>query len=170
MVTPEEFAAFLDQEKPKQPMAQVVLDAAVEQVGSYCGRVFSLSKHTDLHSAVNGELLQFRQFPVVTIDKVSVAGLDKSAKDYTLVEGTTGKPDSLLGVFGRSVAVTYTAGYEEYPADLKLACMILAGHYYQKWLKKEFPVESESDGNLSRKTYGIPLEVINLLDSYRRRL
>ena len=103
---------------------QLMIDAAVEFVQSYCRQVFRTTQFrqtTELHA------FALQRFPVQSIDSAEVYSGDWSATtDFTLVEK---EPPLFCFDAAQSYEqyrVTYTAGFDDWPADLTLLVLQIA--------------------------------------------
>lgn len=70
-----------------------------------------------------------------------------------------------------SVKVTYKAGYQTVPLDLRMACLDLVHHYYKEEYKDKRQIGSTSIDNTNSRTQALatewPVHIIRVLDMYR---
>jgi len=145
LVTLAEYKSYIGITNPSE---DVVLSALITKVSAfvkrYCRRTFVDyvdEARTDTFSG--GTNFQFKEYPVLTIPDVSYS--DDFGKTYTtLVEyqdyifnQSTEELEFLIAPYNISTSkanrfkITYTAGFEEIPEDLKLAVFDLIKYYYR---------------------------------------
>lgn len=70
-----------------------------------------------------------------------------------------------------AVKVTYKAGYETVPLDLRLACLDLVHHYYKEEYKDRKQIGSSSIDNSTSRAMALasewPVHIIRVMDMYR---
>jgi len=167
---------------------QALLDAAAEQVDSYCNTRFASTAITlDLHDGDGSRFLKLRHRPVIAVSDVQLAGasIDSALYVVDLAQGyivlpvlTSDYPrdprvwrgDTPQGWprGNQNIGVSYTYGYATVPADVIVATGMIAAALYQDNARRG--VQSESAGPYST-TYiqgaeGLPLSTRRLLHRY----
>lgn len=117
------------------------INAATLAIENYCGRRFKLTDYTeDVYASTNTDQIILRQRPIV--DEVTLELRDSTLNDddFETVDSDlyfiNRNPGVLdlnfrsTGFFWAMWRVTYSAGYEDIPADLAEAAATLAAYYF----------------------------------------
>ena len=173
---------------PKEDLRLASLVPSVSQlVKTYCGNsivdYYSTNKVETFNIDWDTHIVQLTESPVNTI--VSVEKRDSVTDSYTTVTTTDyyldESTDSVLYVTGSTyrnwprgagaVKVTYTAGYESCPADLKLAVVDLVTYYLKDEHKERRTLGGASIQNQStssvRDSVAFPDHIKRVLDMYK---
>ena len=173
---------------PKEDLRLASLVPSVSQlVKTYCGNsivdYYSTNKVETFNIDWDTHIVQLTESPVNTI--VSVEKRDSVTASYTTVASTDyyldTSTDSVLYVTGSTyrnwprgagaVKVTYTAGYESCPADLKLAVVDLVTYYLKDEHKERRTLGGASIQNQStssvRDSVAFPDHIKRVLDMYK---
>ena len=173
---------------PKEDLRLASLVPSVSQlVKTYCGNSivddYSTNKVEIFNIDWHTHIVQLTESPVNTI--VSVEKRDSVTASYTTVASTDyylyTSTDSVLYVTGSTyknwprgagaVKVTYTAGYESCPADLKLAVVDLVTYYLKDEHKERRTLGGASIQNQStssvRDSVAFPDHIKRVLDMYK---
>lgn len=173
---------------PKEDLRLASLVPSVSQlVKTYCGNslvdYYSTNKVEEFNIDWNTHIVQLTESPVNTI--VSVEKRDSVTSSYTTVASTDyyldTSTDSVLYVTGStyknwprgagSVKVTYTAGYESCPTDLKLAVFDLVTYYLRDEHKERRTLAGatiQNQGSTSlRDSVAFPDHIKRVLDLYK---
>lgn len=181
LVNLEEYKTYAGITNPNQDDVITSLIPKVSQlVKSYCRRTFLDWVDEQKTEVFNGgEFFNLSEFPVISVSTVEYSsdyGQTYTAlteyTDWVLDRSTEQiKPLSPLGLFTPVIngyRVTYTAGYETLPEDLKLAVMDLITYY----LKNDAAVHStKAPGTNSVQieyisTTSLPSHIKRVLDLY----
>jgi len=173
---------------PKEDLRLASLIPSVSQlVKTYCGNslidYYSTNKVETFNIDWNTHIIQLTESPVNTI--VSVEKRDSVTDSYTTVATTEyyldTSTDSILYVTGStykdwprgagSVKVTYTAGYETCPVDLRLAVFDLVTYYLRDEHKERRTLAGatiQNQGSTSlRDSVAFPDHIKRVLDLYK---
>ena len=164
-------------------MSQLI-DSVSQLVKTYCGNsiidYYSTNKVEYFNVDWDTHVVQLTESPVNTI--VSVEKRDSVSESYTTVASTDyyldTSTDSVLYVTGStyknwprgagSVKVTYTAGYSECPADLKLAVVDLVTYYLKDEHRGRKTLAGATMENApSGEGKGFPDHIKRVLDLYK---
>lgn len=164
-----------------------LIDSVSQLVKTYCGNsivdFYTTNKVETFNMDWNTHIVQLTESPVNTI--VSVEKRDSVTESYTTVPTTDyyldKKTDSVLYVTGStyknwprgaaSVKVTYKAGYEACPMDLRLAIVDLITYYLKDEHKERRTLGGASIQNQStssvRDSVAFPDHIKRVLDMYK---
>lgn len=183
LITREEYKAYVGINSPN---SDAIIDAIIpkvsELVKTYCRRTFVdyvNDNKTEVTNGGYGSRLFLKEYPVISVGEVGYS-TDYGQTYVALVEFTEyvvdKETDSILSLddlgFPTQVngyQVTYTAGYEELPLDLKLAVMDLVTYY----VKNDMAVHSpKAPGTNSVQveyitTSALPAHIRRVLDLYK---
>ena len=135
LITLDEYKSYKDIKNPtKDDIYQAIISAVSDLIKAYCGRTFIdhyYEPKTELFSVKPGMNAVFvSEIPINVISGVSSENVDittNTAVDteiggvYTVKDYFRPGPDIL--------SITYTGGYPETPASIKLACFELVDYY-----------------------------------------
>lgn len=184
LVTLAEYKAYAGISSTNQDAAISAIIPKVSQlVKTYCRRTFVdyvNDAKTEVQSGGNGSKLFLKEYPLIQFDSLEHS-TDYGATYTTLVEYTdyvVDQEDGSIAVVGSSNTVfpkyingyklTYYAGYETLPEDLKLAVLDLVTYY----LKNDMSVHSpKAPGTNSVQieyitTTSLPAHIRRVLDLY----
>jgi len=180
LVTLAEYKAYVGLNSPNQDnQIKSIIPKATSFIKNYCRRTFVDFVNDSKTEIFNGgNFILLSEYPVLTISSVEFSGdYGKTYsplleyEDYALdVDDGTIVPIGLTEFkrITNGYKVTYTAGYEEIPEDLKLATLDLVT--YQ--LKQDFSVKSQRDAgsNTVQIEYitrnSLPSHIARVLDLY----
>ena len=161
-----------------------IINSVSSMVKSYCGHSFIDYYSTPVEEIFNinntsQNSLQLNEWPVNNI--VSIYSRAYYNVPYTLIDSSMYYTDPVTGsvylISGDSwdtgyaaVKVTYTAGWQTTPADVKIACLDLVHHYYKEEYKERKQIGNVSVDN-SNRYVGIaskwPAHVSRVLHMYK---
>lgn len=180
MITLEEFKKYvsitadtLDDELTK------IVNSAIASVESECNRKFLETEFTEIYTGNGRAWLYLRNYPIVSVQKIEVSegsGWEEYERTSIVIdENKIFYEDKTVFPFDSKVRVTYTAGYESVPEDLKSVCLerakILFDHSGLEGAKNNLGVQSQVEGGLVGITtsYKAP-DHSSVIDKYRRVL
>ena len=188
LITLAEYKEIEGIASPKEDLRLATLVPSVSQlVKTYCANslvdYYSTNKVETFSIDWNTHIIQLTESPVNTV--VSVEKRDSVTDSYTTVATTEyyldTSTDSILYVTGStyknwprgagSVKVTYTAGYESCPADLKLAIVDLITYYLRDEHKERrtlggASIQNQGSSSL-RDSVAFPDHIKRVLDMYK---
>lgn len=160
-----------------------IIPSVSQLVKTYCGNsiidFYSSPKVEEFSFDWNTNVIQVTESPIVTV--ISVEERDRfgdgyrtlSAAEY-FVSTATDSIHKVTGTWSQgfgSVKVTYTAGYQECPADLKLAVMDLVTYYLKDEHKERKSLAGASVQNQAsssqRNNVAFPDHIKRVLDLYK---
>lgn len=189
LITIEEYK---EQEGITSPKDDVRLDYIITSVSqlvkTYCGTsiidYYDTSKVEEFNIDWNTSLVQLTESPLLEVS--SVEERDNFSSPYTTLGSTDyyvdKDTDSIIRVTSSgqykpwkkgpgSVKVTYTAGYEECPADLKLAVFDLVTYYLKDEHKERRSLQGATVQNQAsssqRNNVAFPDHIKRVLDLYK---
>lgn len=188
LVTLAEYKEAEGISSPKEDLRLATIVPAVSQlVKTYCGNslidYYSTNKVETFSIDWDTHIAQLTESPVNTI--VSVQKRDSVSESYSTVPTTDyyldKATDSVLYVTGStyknwpkgagSVKITYTAGYESCPTDLKLAVFDLITYYLKDEHKERRTLAGASIQNAGstslRDSVAFPDHIKRVLDLYK---
>lgn len=188
LITLREYKDMEGIQNPKDDYNLSQLITSVSQlVKTYCGNTFvdfySTNKVETFTIDWNTHLVQLTESPVNTI--VSVETRDSVTSSYSTVQTTDyyldSNTDTVFYVTGSSyknwprgagsVRVTYTAGYQNLPSDLKLAVIDLITYYYRDEYKERKTLAGatlQNPGSSSQdSSVAFPDHIKRVLDLYK---
>ena len=185
LITLEEYKEIEGLSSPKDDLRlEQLIDSVSQLVKTYCGNSivdhYSTNKEEEFNIDWHTHIVQLTESPVNAV--VSVQKRDSVAESYTTVPTTDyyldKKTDSVLYVTGSTyknwprgaaaVKVTYTAGYDDCPKDLKLAVVDLIKYYFKNEAVARrtlagATVENQGTG----EGRGFPDHIKRILDMYK---
>jgi len=188
LITLAEYKEIEGIASPKEDLRLATLVPSVSQlVKTYCANslvdYYSTNKVETFNIDWNTHIVQLTESPVNTV--VSVEKRDSVTDSYTTVATTEyyldTSTDSILYVTGStyknwprgagSVKVTYTAGYESCPTDLKLAVVDLITYYLKDEHKERrtlggASIQNQGSSSL-RDSVAFPDHIKRVLDMYK---
>ena len=188
LITLREYKDMEGIQNPKDDYNLSQLITSVSQlIKTYCGNTFvdfySTNKVETFTIDWNTHLVQLTESPVNTI--VSVETRDSVTSSYSTVQTTDyyldSNTDTVFYVTGSSyknwprgagsVRVTYTAGYQNLPSDLKLAVIDLITYYYRDEYKERKTLAGatlQNPGSSSQdSSVAFPDHIKRVLDLYK---
>ena len=188
LITLAEYKEIEGISSPKEDLRLATLVPSVSQlVKTYCANslvdYYSTNKVETFNIDWSTHIVQLTESPVNTV--VSVEKRDSVTDSYTTVATTEyyldTSTDSILYVTGStyknwprgagSVKVTYTAGYESCPTDLKLAVVDLITYYLKDEHKERrtlggASIQNQGSSSL-RDSVAFPDHIKRVLDMYK---
>lgn len=183
LFTLAEYKAYAGLTSPNQDTEiKAIIPIASQMVKTYCRRTFIDYVDDTKTEVFNGNSERFfvSEFPVISVTCVEQS-VDYGATYTALVEFTDyaidHEDDGIIpintadGLWPRLIngyRITYTGGYEEVPADLKVAAMDLATYY----LKNDMAVKAQraAGANTVQIEYitknTLPSHIVRVLDMY----
>ncbi len=172
----------LDEYKTYATIKSVEFDARIEQiitsvsylVENYCSRTLLLGDPLVDYDNGGSTIIYTEQFPIVAITSVELT--EDYGQTYTPLSEYSGyiidkKRDAIISLIEDGVEhpnkykVTYTAGYEVLPEDLKLAIFDLIDYYYKN---ESVPKRMSNFVTIEYvKTTDFPPHIKRVLDLYR---
>ena len=188
LITLREYKDMEGIQNPKDDYNLSQLITSVSQlIKTYCGNTFvdfySTNKVETFTIDWNTHLVQLTESPVNAI--VSVETRDSVTSSYSTVQTTDyyldSNTDTVFYVTGSSyknwprgagsVRVTYTAGYQSLPSDLKLAVIDLITYYYRDEYKERKTLAGatlQNPGSSSQdSSVAFPDHIKRVLDLYK---
>jgi len=185
LITLEEYKEIEGLQSPKDDLRlEQLIDSVSQLVKTYCGNsivdFYSTNKEEEFNIDWHTHIVQLTESPVNAI--VSVEKRDSVAESYTTVPSTDyyldKKTDSVLYVTGSTyknwprgaaaVKVTYTAGYENCPTDLKLAVVDLIKYYFKnEAVARRTLAGATIENQGSGEGRGFPDHIKRILDMYK---
>lgn len=149
---------------------QQLLTAVWSAVETHLGRKLIQAAYAEQYNGNGKAALVLRHYPVVQIDEVHINGQqvqDWRNDDWLLIRDC-GFPKGL-----RNVAVRYTAGYAEMPADLSEAVLVIAMQRVSDWENKGVQSKSLAGETITFASFsqsdGIPPAAFAILERYKRK-
>lgn len=187
LVSLDEFKAYKKITKDDDdPKLSIMIRAASQLVKTYCRRTFVDYVTTDKVEYFNGNndaALFVDEFPIISITSVEIAndGVTYTAltedEDYFVDYDvdTLRTVDNLPFTAGaqpafKSVKVTYKAGFDEPPEDLKIAVMDLVEYYRQEEYTPRKAFQDSSIENLGFREGGkanLPAHIKRVFEMYK---
>lgn len=182
IVTREEYKAYATIKSPLQDEAiDSLIPAVTSYIKTYCGRAFIDYFDVDKVEVFSGGTvaLMQREYPIVSITSLEYS--DDRGKTFTALEEYTDfvydMENEMLRIVGCDIIpkkmngykLTYKAGFEDYPKELKLAAMDTITYY----MKSDMAVKSTrgAGSNTTQIEYvlnsGLPSNIRRILDLYR---
>lgn len=188
LITLREYKDLEGIQNPKDDYNLSQLIVSVSQlVKTYCGNSFvdyySVDKTETFTIDWNTHLVQLTESPVVSVSAVEIR--DSVTSSYQAVTSTNYyldyNTDTVLYVTGSSyrnwprgpgaVRVTYRAGYQNLPSDLKLAVIDLITYYYRDEYKERRTLAGatlQNPGSSSQdSSVAFPDHIKRVLDLYK---
>jgi hypothetical protein len=159
------------------PRIERWINAASQQIEDFTQRKLINQSHTEYQSGTRGSELVLEQWPA---QKPSALYIDSDwsfaaeslvdANDYEVVDGSILILKSGNFPKGRrNVKIEYTAGYTDLPSSIEYACLLLVQFYRDHFADRRLGKETKTkSGETVTYSMGIPLEIAQLLEPYRR--
>lgn len=187
LVSLDEFKAYKKITKDEDdPKLSIMIRAASQLAKTYCRRTFVDYVTTDKVEYFNGELdstVFTDEFPILSVTSVSVASDGVTYTDLTAdtdyfvdydVDAirTVDNLPFTQGAYPafKSVRVTYKAGYDEVPEDMKIAVMDLVEYYRQEEYTPRKAFQDNSVENLGFREGGkanLPAHIKRIFEMYK---
>ena len=160
------------------PKLMIILGLVEEFVETYCGRQFLAATHTEQLKSENGSLF-LRNLPVTSVSKVTYLDSSKALAEVTSSDYIVYAEEGMVELFDQATlqvldilkpfSITYTGGYSEVPAALKLAIMNLITYYHkQQFISKTSSVNVNiSNSDDESQGSDLPSHIKRVLDLYR---
>jgi hypothetical protein len=143
-------------------------------MATYCSRVFQNASYQESYSGQHTRRLTLRQFPVTAVSSLSISGMSIPASPDGVQPGYVWDQYGidLIGYYftrGRgNIAVSYTAGYSQPPADLSQACVELVALDYLERTRLGYKSKGVERETVTFITEPMPARVQAILDRCRR--
>lgn len=187
LVSLDEFKAYKKITKDDDdPKLSIMIRAASELAKTYCRRTFVDYVTTDKVEYFNGEIdstVFTDEFPILSVTSLSIASDGVTYTDLTIDEDyfvdydvdAIRTVDNLPFTQGampafKSVRVTYKAGFDEVPEDLKIAVMDLVEYYRQEEYTPRKAFQDNSIENLGFREGGkasLPAHIKRVFEMYK---
>lgn len=182
IVTLEEYKAYATINSPNQDsQINALIPAVTEYIKSYCNRRFIEYFDADKVEVFSGGTVALfqKEWPLVSITSLEYS--DDRGKTFRALEEYTDfvydMESEMIRIVGCDIIpkrmngykLTYKAGFEDYPKELKLACMDTITYY----MKGDMAVKSTrgAGSNTTQIEYvlnsGLPSNIRRILDLYR---
>ena len=167
VVSLDEFKEYLQvdtTDTSKDTLFQSLIDSAEGKVSSYLGGLASAS-YTEKYDFREDMLIITDHYPIISVDSLKISGQTLTENNDFFVypfyiELYYYSATLLMPVYWmKGIEVTYTAGYNTVPEDIKMAIKLIAANYVK--LNTELKPEQAID-------YRMPQEAKDLLDLHRR--
>lgn len=184
IITLDEYKTYKGIAKTDQDNKITFLISSVSAlIKAYCGQSLVDNWDTPITQTItlpyDSNTIYLDAFPIRDVTLVEevmggwVAGLDSTIHypaqfnaDYTLsVEN--GRLTRLGRTWSRTVKVTYRAGYDEAPMQLKLAAIELVSYYMNEDWKPNRVMQGATMAGPTPETNGIPKHIALMLDHYK---
>jgi hypothetical protein len=115
-----------------------LISAASDYIETYLSRNISLTAYQSYRDGTGGRRLMFRNYPVVSLVKLSIDGQDippsvKGAPGYVFTETSVSLVGGYVFTQGASnVYLEYSAGYNPIPNEIEQACIDLVALRYRE--------------------------------------
>lgn len=111
-----------------------LVTAASDFITSYCNRsILSAAYVGEKYNGNGNKALVVRQWPIVSVQSLSINGLAVAASDLTFEDRVIYLNGSQILVVGQAnVLVSYTAGYAVVPPAIEQACIDLVALKYRE--------------------------------------
>jgi len=156
------------------PLLSGLITAISAFMATYCSRVFQSASYQETYSGQHTRRLTLRQFPVTAVGSLSISGLSIPASPDGVQPGYVWDQygiDLIGYIFQRgrgNIAVSYTAGYAQTPADLSQACVELVALHYMERTRIGHKSKGLEREVVTFITAAMPAGVQATLDGYRR--
>lgn len=168
-------------------LTELILEAEV-YVETYCGRKFEVGEYTERHK-VNHKVFT-NNYPIISVESLKrdayvrndigeITAIDNYSypnNGYIVHNSYIELNDSLYVDISNKISwintepsyvnITYTAGYEEIPSDLQVACTLVVVYFYN--LLTTEGKSTEKIGDYSANYTDLPQTVKTLLGKYRK--
>lgn len=182
IITLEEYKQYSTIKSPNQDAdINMLIPAITQYIRTYCGRVFTDYFDVDKTEVFSGGTvaLMQKEYPLVSITSLEYS--DDRGKTFRALEEYTDfvydMENEMIRIVGCDIIpkringykLTYKAGFEDYPQEIKLACMDLVTYY----MKGDMAVKSTrgAGSNTTQIEYvlnsGLPSNIRRILDLYR---
>jgi len=170
-----------DDENLHTDTIETFINIASQAIETYCARSFRSGSDTYVLSGDGSSSVYTRYKPITSITSIEYwnvnawveATIDLYPYTYISESGKVYFTEGNVFSFGsNNFRIIYSYGYSlsEIPQDLKSACMIMAQRSYKRAQGKEgLKSESFGDATTSYDFSTIPVDVLPILDRYRRR-
>ncbi len=156
--------------------------AASDDLANYCGRNFGITNYTETRDGTGTNVLVLQNWPVTSIDSLSIIGPRQSVSAITPTQPLTQNVDFVFGATGTvqlyslrfpkgvaNVIAVYNAGYAAVPADL--------AHAAAKWgaiRYREFDRLGQRSKAMGGETVNFDIsefapDIAGILNNYRAR-
>jgi hypothetical protein len=184
LITPEELELFLGETIPNSDYKNMLINHASAVIERYTDRKLKLQEHTDeVYDGNGSHMLYVKQYPISEVLEVKLWDTFNNVPLYVYGENTEFMVCQQEGCIYlragwqkgiRNYRVSYRAGYQDIPFDIKKACADICALAY--FHKDKIGVRSEQIGKYSitldkgtnAMGLSLPKEIEGLLIPYRR--
>lgn len=185
LITLDEFKAYKNISSTDDDVKiRQIIKTVSSLVRQFCNREFTTYYSTpkvELHKG-NTPVIYLNEFPVINVSLVETS--DDRGETFTTIDEFTDyivdlEEDAIKTVFetnftydgiANTVRVTYTAGYETPPEDLKQAVMDIVEYYREEeYIPKKTMAGATSDNEVFRlmRSERFPIHIQRILNLYR---
>lgn len=145
-----------------------LINACSTAIENYCRQSFGQREYTDEYDGTGTNSLFLANTNISSIIEVSIDGEIVDPSEYKLRKsGILVRLKNVWPIGILNVSVTYSAGFDQVPADLELACKHLVNFYYKTDIS-DYSTTFESGVVVRPEAW--PVQVKALLAPYRRTL
>ncbi|MBZ9615300.1 head-tail connector protein [Clostridium estertheticum] len=166
-----------------------LIDNVQTIVENYCHRHFDETSYISEQHNINHKIFT-KETPIISVENivrldgsiVNTVPNSNGMSNYRIFPGyvelldykyvTMGDKLKYVNSEESYVEISYTAGYETAPADLRLAATKLVALEYKESRENRLGIEQESEGDVSytysKKDSQMPLNISAILDRYKR--
>jgi hypothetical protein len=143
---------------------------------SYCDRKFKLDTYTEYYDGTGTQDLFTDSFPIsAVVSLYDDAGWEwdsdtlVDSADYRIAdENRITMKSGWFPAYNQSVKVTYSAGYETIPDDLKQVCIVEVARAFKNRKQMDTISTTMPDGTINYTTLEFLPQTRRILDKYRR--
>lgn len=158
------------------PLLERMLTEASQYIQSWLNRNLNLTDYVELRDGTNGLALSTRQYPIKTVSKLMIDGVEVPHASAVLGAGFRFDEERIVlngSRFNRgfqNVEITYSAGYETIPPEIEQAVIDMASNAYKA--KDRVGLQSKSIGGetitFSNTSGGMSNSVLTILNNYKQ--
>lgn len=166
-------------------LIEQLLQSTSDYIKEYCGRTFNdyvYDEKIEYHDGSMDSRVYVKEFPIIDI-KVEFSNdggqtyvLGTEFSDYykggDYIDSGTTLPLYNPTISHRAILIQYTAGFDELPADLVLACMDLTEYFRKNEYnpKSSHGSEMVERGNNDYVSTKLPSHILRVLSNYREMI
>jgi hypothetical protein len=164
----------------QDPMIELFINAASDDIERYCQRQFKSQSYTEYHHGRNQNILLFQQYPVTAVSELRIDFQAEFTASDTLIPAADYRigddSNTLVLVSGQvfskgvnNVRVMYTAGFATIPSSIENACLWIVTYYNRMREGQNIGRTSKSkEGESAGYIQEWPPHVKRALDQFRR--
>ena len=153
-----------------------LLNRVTDLFHTYCGVTqFKAQNYTDYYDGSGDSYLFINNTPINSVslladdtDHIWASDSTFASDEYRIVEQNhIVVPDSIFSSYDQNIKITYNAGYDTIPGDLKQTCIEEAGRRYKH--RRDFDVVTKTmdDGTIQYTQRGLMPSTTIILDKYK---